>query len=87
MFGYKNPVKLDNSKVYCYREDLNGMYLYWKGDENAFADTGATASAFNAGYFALSGVGGLALGIAGTQRTGHVVARSVPKKESRSLYE
>ena len=65
MFGYKNPVKLDNSKVYCYREDLNGMYLYWKGDENALTAS-TTASAFNAGYLALAGIGGLAIGILGT---------------------
>ena len=65
MFTFENPVKIDDT-AYSYRDDNGGMYLYWKGDENAFADTSATASAFNAGYLALSGVGGLALGIAGT---------------------
>ena len=65
MFGAPNALKIDDEQ-YCYRSDNNGMYLYWKGDENAFADSGATATAFNAGYFALSGVGGLGLGIAGT---------------------
>ena len=71
MFGYKNPVKLDNSKVYCYREDLNGMYLYWKGDENALTAS-TTASAFNAGYLALAGIGGLAIGILGTEKTADI---------------
>ena len=65
MFGAPNALKIDDEQ-YCYRSDNNGMYLYWKGDETAFADPGATASAFGAGYTALSGVGGLALGIAGT---------------------
>ncbi|MBQ7546506.1 MAG: hypothetical protein IJT41_06050, partial [Clostridia bacterium] len=65
MFGGPNALKIDDEQ-YCYRSDNNGMYLYWKGDETAFADSGATASAFGAGYFALSGVGGLGLGIAGT---------------------
>lgn len=65
MFGAPNALKIDDEQ-YCYRSDKNGMYLYWQGDENAFADESATASAFNAGYLALSGVGGLALGIAGT---------------------
>ncbi|MBQ6421514.1 MAG: hypothetical protein IJK02_10610, partial [Clostridia bacterium] len=65
MFGAPNALKIDDEQ-YCYRSDKNGMYLYWQGDENAFEDTGATATAFNAGYMALSGVGGLALGIAGT---------------------
>ncbi|MBQ9461732.1 MAG: hypothetical protein IJU51_07465, partial [Clostridia bacterium] len=63
--------------AYCYRDDNKGMYLFWKGDETALAEstsTGAntsgepasTASAFNAGYLALAGIGGLALGIIGT---------------------
>ena len=73
MFTYANPVKIDD-EAYCYRSDKEGMYLYWNGDETAFAEstsTGAntsggstsTASAFNAGYLALAGIGGLALGI------------------------
>lgn len=65
MFGAPNALKIDDEQ-YCYRSDNNGMYLYWQGDEGAFEDVSATASAFNAGYLALSGVGGLALGIAGT---------------------
>ena len=76
MFTYANPVKIDD-EAYCYRSDKEGMYLYWNGDETAFAastSTGAntsggstsTASAFNAGYLALAGIGGLALGILGT---------------------
>ena len=72
MFTYTNPVKIDD-EAYCYRSDKEGMYLYWNGDEKAFAEstsTGAntsgetkTASAFNTGYLALAGIGGLALGI------------------------
>ncbi len=75
-FTFENAAKLDDT-AYCYREDNEGMYLFWKGDETAFAEstsTGAnttggstsTASAFNAGYLALAGISGLALGILGT---------------------
>ena len=57
---------IDNED-YCYRSDNEGMYLYWQGDASAFADAASTASAFGGGgYIALSGVGGLALGILGT---------------------
>ena len=63
MFGFENAQKLDDTQ-FCYREDNEGMYLYWKGDADAFP--AATASAFNGGYMALTGIGGLALGIAGT---------------------
>lgn len=78
MFTFTNPVKIDET-AYCYRDDNNGMYLFWKGDETVFAkstSTGAdttttsgepssTASAFNGGYLALAGIGGLVLGILG----------------------
>ena len=60
MFNYKNPVKIDDI-AYCYREDNKGMYLFWKSDESAY-----TASTFSQGYLALTGIGGLALGIFGT---------------------
>ena len=65
MFGAPNALKIDDER-YCYRSDNKGMYLYWQGDETVNADSGATASAFSAGYTTLSGVGGLAIGIAGT---------------------
>ena len=80
MFTFTNPVKIDET-AYCYRDDNNGMYLFWKGDETVFAkstSTGAdtttastesasaTASTFNAGFIALAGIGGLILGIGGT---------------------
>ena len=65
MFGAPNALKIDDEQ-YCYRSDNNGMYLYWQGDEGAFDDASMTASAFNASYMALTGIGGLALGIAGT---------------------
>ena len=75
-FTFENAAKLDDT-AYSYRDDNKGMYLFWKGDETAFAEstsTGAnttgepasTASTFNAGYLALAGIGGLALGILGT---------------------
>ncbi|MBR5031903.1 MAG: hypothetical protein IKX49_04260, partial [Clostridia bacterium] len=66
MFSSESPLRIDNEK-FCYRSDNNGMFLYWKGDEKAFADASQTASAFGSGgYMALTGVGGLALGIVGT---------------------
>lgn len=78
MFTFENAAKLDDT-AYCYRDDNKGMYLFWKGDETAFAkststgaDTAAasgepasTASAFNVGYLALAGIGGLVIGILG----------------------
>ena len=76
-FTFENAAKLDDT-AYCYRDDNNGMYLFWENDEAAFAESTATgtntasgmpassASAFNAGYLALAGIGGLALGILGT---------------------
>ena len=55
-------------------------------DETAFAEPGATASAFGAGYTALSGVGGLALGIAGTAIfTGRKKKKEVPTLTSQDL--
>ena len=65
MFCYTNAQKLDDTR-YSYRDDNEGMYLYWKGDANALAGASATASAFNAGTLALAGIGGIALGILGT---------------------
>ena len=55
-------MKLDNIE-YSYRDDNEGMYLFWKSDANALT---AAASTFNAGYLALAGVGGIGLGILGT---------------------
>ncbi|WP_407386038.1 hypothetical protein [Ruminococcus sp.] len=62
MFTFKNAVKIDDT-TYSYRDDNEGMYLFWKGDEKAAS---ATASTFSGGYLALVGIGGLALGILGT---------------------
>ena len=62
MFGYTNAVKLDNIE-YSYRDDNEGMYLFWKSDANALT---AAASTFNAGYLALAGIGGIGLGVLGT---------------------
>jgi len=60
MFGSKNPLKIDDIK-YSGNDSDRGLFLYWKGDENAL-----TASTFSAGNLALAGIGGLALGILGT---------------------
>lgn len=70
-FTIDDPFRMDDDNYsYSEYEDKDGypgMYLYWNGDVNAFADgASATASAFNGGYFALAGIGGLALGILGT---------------------
>lgn len=65
MFEGSSAVKIDDTR-FCYRDDNNGLYLFWKGDETAFTEAAKTASAFNAGYLALIGIGGLALGILGT---------------------
>ena len=59
MFTFENPVKIDDMN-YSFRGDKNGMYMFWKGDENALS---ATAASFSGGTLALAGVGGLALGI------------------------
>ena len=61
IFLYKNPVMIDHNE-YSFRQDNNGMYLFWKGEETA----PLTSSTFNAGYLALAGIGGLLLGIIGT---------------------
>ena len=60
MFASESPVLIDNKK-FSYRNDNNGMFLYWKGDTDAF-----TASAFGTGgTIAVSAVGGLIVGILG----------------------
>ncbi len=70
-FTIDDPFRMDNDNysysAYKDKDGYSGMYLYWNGDVNAFADgASTTASAFNGGYFALAGIGGLALGILGT---------------------
>ena len=82
-FTIDDPFKMDDDH-YSYSEyedkdGYSGMYLYWNGDANAFADgASTTASAFNGGYFALAGIGGLALGILGTAL---VMTKGRKKKE------
>ena len=61
MFNEENPVKIDNEE-YCYRSDNKGMYLYWKTEK----DSSLTTSAFSGGTIAISAIGGLIAGIAGT---------------------
>ena len=63
LFGYSNAMKLDDT-AYSYRDDNDGLYLFWQTDPTAYVK--ATASAFNGGTLALAGIGGLALGILGT---------------------
>ena len=65
IFNSKNALKIDDT-AFCYRDDKNGMYLYWQDDAKAFAGTVAAASVFTGGHLALAGIGGLALGIVGT---------------------
>ena len=70
-FTIDDPFRMDDDNysysVYEDKDGYSGMYLYWNGDVNAFADgASATASAFNGGTLALAGIGGLALGILGT---------------------
>ena len=60
MFLMSAPVKLDET-LYCYRDDHEGMYLFWKSDENAY-----TASSFNYGYLALAAIGGAIVGVLAT---------------------
>ena len=97
MFTYENPVKIDET-AYCYRDDNNGMYLFWKGDETAFAQTTstgadtantsaesastATASTFNAGFIALAGIGGLVIGILGATAVMFPMMKKKRKEES-----
>ncbi len=72
MFTYKNSVDI-GSDAYNYRNDNNGIYMFWKTDANAY-----TASTFNYGYLALAAIGGLAVGIVGT--TGVILPKR--KKEN-----
>ena len=97
MFTYENPVKIDET-AYCYRDDNKGMYLFWKGDETAFAQTTstgadtantsaesastATASTFNAGFIALAGIGGLVIGILGATAVMFPMMKKKRKEES-----
>ncbi|MCR4643985.1 MAG: hypothetical protein K5695_01070, partial [Oscillospiraceae bacterium] len=45
---------------YAYNSKMNGVYLFWDTDSNAY-----TASSFTTGQLALAGIGGLAVGILG----------------------
>lgn len=51
-------------EAYCFDDKKGGIYFFWDEDTKAFATK--TASAFGAGALALTGIGGLALGILGT---------------------
>ena len=62
MFNFTNSVDV-GSEAYNLRNDKEGIYMFWKTDENAFT---FAASTFNYGYLALAAIGGLAAGIVGT---------------------
>ncbi|MBR7038454.1 MAG: hypothetical protein IKI21_04330 [Oscillospiraceae bacterium] len=49
-------------EAYAFNNKEGGIYLFWKGDDTAYA----AASAFTTGQLALTGIGGLAVGILGT---------------------
>ncbi len=47
--------------AYAYNNDMHGIYFFWDTDENPF-----TATNFTRGQLALTGIGGLAVGILGS---------------------
>ncbi|MBR7037930.1 MAG: hypothetical protein IKI21_01595, partial [Oscillospiraceae bacterium] len=49
-------------EAYAYNNKEGGIYLFWKGDDKAYA----AASTFTTGQLALVGIGGLVVGILGT---------------------
>ncbi|MDO5484548.1 MAG: hypothetical protein Q4F27_06525, partial [Desulfovibrionaceae bacterium] len=52
--------------AYSYNNKKNGIYFFWDEDPAAYDVPKETASTFSSGYLALSGLGGLLLGILGT---------------------
>lgn len=90
LFTLNSAFKIDNDN-YSYR-DNGGMYLYWQGDEMEFAESTSTAAtapetpsstafAFNSGFLALAGIGGLVIGILGITI---VMFPMIKKKRSKS---
>ena len=61
-FTYTNAMDI-GSDAYSYRNDKNGIYLFWKTDADAIIQT---ASTFNTGYLALAAFGGAIVGVLGT---------------------
>ncbi len=61
-FTYTNAMDI-GSDAYSYRNDKNGIYLFWKTDADAFMKA---ASAFNKGYLALAAFGGAIVGVLAT---------------------
>ena len=61
-FTYTNAMDI-GSDAYSYRNDKNGIYLFWKTDADAVIQT---ASTFNTGYLALAAFGGAIVGVLGT---------------------
>ena len=64
-------------QAYCFNDKKGGIYFFWDEDTKAFASN--TASTFSGGMLALTGIGGLALGILGTS----VVMMLKRKKEEQ----
>ncbi len=64
-------------QAYCFNDKKGGIYFFWDEDTKAFASN--TASTFSGGMLALTGIGGLALGILGTT----VVMMMKKKKEEQ----
>jgi hypothetical protein len=55
------------TESYSYNDNMNGIYLFWADDPNAYGTAASTAgSVFGTGLAALFGVGGLGLGVLGT---------------------
>ncbi len=61
-FCYSFPMNIAD-EAYCFDDKKGGIYFFWDEDTKAFAS--GTASTFSTGQLALTGIGGLALGIVG----------------------
>ena len=61
-FCYSFPMNIAD-EAYCFNDKKGGIYFFWDEDTKAFAS--GTASTFSTGQLALTGIGGLALGIIG----------------------
>ena len=62
--------------AYSFNNKKNGVYLFWDEDTEAYNKPN-TASAFTGGQLALTGAGGLAVGILGA------TAALYPKRKKR----
>ena len=60
LFTYTSTVDLGDT-AWSFSNKKNGVYFFWQEDENAYSN--ATASAFTKGHLALTGAGGLVVGL------------------------